>query len=142
MRSFCEDRRGILWLATANGLQRFDRESESFHNITSDPTDPGGLAHNRIRAVYEDRGGTLWVGTGMGADHFSANAFQFSHLRHRPGDVLGISGNQINTVLQDHLGGLWVGSNKGVDYYKQPHLPPRQFKHEANNEHSLNNYSY
>ncbi len=63
VRAICQDRNGIVWLATGNGIQRFDPESQEFQNYRHDPTDIGGLNHNRTRALCLDRDGLLWIGT-------------------------------------------------------------------------------
>lgn len=49
----CEDRSGVLWIATDKGLSRFD--GHSFHNYD--------LSGNCMTAVCEDICGRLWAGT-------------------------------------------------------------------------------
>ena len=42
-----QDRRGFMWFATGDGLNRYD--GNSFVVYKNDPNDPGSLSHNFIR---------------------------------------------------------------------------------------------
>ncbi len=55
-----QDRHGILWVGTTNGLFRFDGHS-SFRFAESD-----GLPHSNIITLHESGDGTLWAGTWRG----------------------------------------------------------------------------
>lgn len=50
---------GYLWLATLNGLVRFDGNSFTPFDVNNTP----GLPSDRIVYLFEDSGNTLWVGT-------------------------------------------------------------------------------
>lgn len=54
-----QDRKGLLWFATWNGLYRFD--GYGFRNYKSDPEDPGGLTNDRLLQITEDRYGCIWT---------------------------------------------------------------------------------
>jgi len=56
------DQSGVLWVASANGLLRFDREREQF--TVYDERD--GLPAAAINGILEDRNGSLWVSTAGG----------------------------------------------------------------------------
>ena len=63
MNSFLTiDRSGVLWVATPNGLVRFDREREQF--TIFDERD--GLPASSVHSILEDRNGKLWVSTAGG----------------------------------------------------------------------------
>jgi ligand-binding sensor domain-containing protein len=53
-----------LWIATLNGLSRFD--GYQFINYQLDPEDPDVNPFIEINTVYTDRDGDLWVGTPTG----------------------------------------------------------------------------
>ena len=53
------DHSGVLWVATTNGLVRFDREREQF--TIYDERD--GLPASSVHGILEDRNGNLWVST-------------------------------------------------------------------------------
>ena len=55
-----EDRRGVIWAASANGLYRFHGGGWSHVSLAS------GVTTGVVDAVYADRQGKLWVGTRAG----------------------------------------------------------------------------
>jgi|LGOV01.1.fsa_nt_gb ligand-binding sensor domain-containing protein len=60
MRVLYKDRSGDLWIGTeGGGLNRFDRETETFTRYQHDPHNPRSLSHNKVRAIYEDRAGGI-----------------------------------------------------------------------------------
>ena len=72
VEDICQDRRGLLWIATADGgVSRFDGETfESFR--LSD-----GLPHLTVMTIAEDVEGRLWFGTlGGGLAAFDGPGFQ------------------------------------------------------------------
>lgn len=56
-----QDKDGLIWLATADGLNRYD--GSSFKIYRHNPDDPYSLPENFITQVAEDGNGNLWVGT-------------------------------------------------------------------------------
>lgn len=59
VRNVLQTRDGYLWLATYDGLVRFDGVRFTIFNKSNTP----GLNSNRFLALGEDRHGTLWAGT-------------------------------------------------------------------------------
>ena len=53
------DREGFLWIATADGLQRFD--GYRFQNFRQDPLDKKSVPENAASEIYEDWNGNLWI---------------------------------------------------------------------------------
>ena len=64
IRTVYEDRAGTLWIGTwSGGLNRYERESETFTRFQHDPKDPASLSSDKVYAILEDRAGALWLGT-------------------------------------------------------------------------------
>jgi ligand-binding sensor domain-containing protein len=59
VRAILQTRDGYLWLATLDGLVRFDGVRFTIFNTMNS----SGLKSNRIARLFEDDDGTLWVGT-------------------------------------------------------------------------------
>ena len=55
-----QDRRGFMWFATAEGLNRYD--GHAFGGYKHDPEDPGSISDNAIRDLMEDGHGNLLGG--------------------------------------------------------------------------------
>jgi signal transduction histidine kinase/ligand-binding sensor domain-containing protein len=63
-----DDHEGVLWLATAKGLYRFDPTSGRSTRYSHNPDDPSSIASTRVNFAAEDREGRLWVANGRGLD--------------------------------------------------------------------------
>ena len=59
-----QDRQGLLWLGTQNGLVKYD--GYTFTTYKPDPEDPYSIGGRIIMTIYEDRAGDLWIGTRRG----------------------------------------------------------------------------
>src|SRR5207344_2690150 len=56
-----QDNRGYIWLATINGLQRYD--GNNFLTFTHDPDNPNSIPAENVYFTYKDRKGRLWIAT-------------------------------------------------------------------------------
>lgn len=106
-----EDSSGDLWIVTeGGGLNRFERESETFVHFRHDPDDPSSLAHDKARAIVEDGLGNLWIGTRGGLSRFSPKVGAFEHYHHDPNDPTSLSQELVQALGVDQDGRVWVGS--------------------------------
>ncbi|GAB4025927.1 two-component regulator propeller domain-containing protein [Spirosoma gilvum] len=55
-----QDRKGFIWMATSDGLNRYD--GYTFKLFRHQPGQPESLPINNIAALYADRHNTIWVG--------------------------------------------------------------------------------
>ena len=116
MISLLEDREGMLWVATAAGLDRMDPETGRFTTYRHDPADPYSLSDDVVKAVFEDRAGTLWVGTSTGGlNRFDRGSQQFTVYRHNPQDTTSLSHDRVTAISEDLQGTLWVATQDGLD---------------------------
>ncbi|NQZ08001.1 MAG: GAF domain-containing protein [Algicola sp.] len=75
-----QDRQGFIWVATLNGLYRYDGyDFKAFKHNSKDPT---SLVDNYVNTVYLDSKGILWVGTDGGLSKFNASTESFVHYQH------------------------------------------------------------
>ena len=107
-----QDSVGFLWVATEDGLNRYD--GYSFQHYFNDPEDPASIAMNYTTALHLDRSGDLWVGTwGSGVSRYNRETDSFVHFPHREGDTTTLSGGQVNAMLEDLQGKLWICTANG-----------------------------
>lgn len=99
-----QDRIGFLWLATEDGLSRWD--GIEFRTFRHDPQDPLSLPQGDLNALAEDRRGRLWIGTwGSGVLAFDPRTEHFD----RPAGLERLAGERIQT-LAERGDTLWIGS--------------------------------
>ncbi|MCP4658373.1 MAG: hypothetical protein GY856_23410, partial [bacterium] len=84
IHDIAQDRHGFLWLATRNGLNRYD--GYRFRVFQHDPQDPTSLSHNVVEELWVDRRGELWVGTLDGLNRFDRAEERFIRYLHDPED--------------------------------------------------------
>jgi ligand-binding sensor domain-containing protein len=60
--SVVEDKKGIIWIATRDGLNSFDRKTKRFSFFTT----ADGLPSNKTSALRVDNANRLWIATGDG----------------------------------------------------------------------------
>jgi signal transduction histidine kinase/sugar lactone lactonase YvrE len=105
-----QDRDGVLWLGTRDGLLRFNPSSERAQYYKNDPAKPTSLINNRVNALLVDRAGVLWVGTQGGLDRFDAAIDGFrAYTEHD-----GLPNAAVQGILEDRSGNLWLSLGKGL----------------------------
>ncbi len=105
IRAILQTNQGYLWLATANGLTRFD--GVVFTNYDKGNTKT--FKNNDLSSLTEGENGTLWVGSlGGGVVKYEAGQF-VENL----GKADGLPDDMVNAVTWDGKQ-LWVGTNKGL----------------------------
>ncbi len=72
-----QDHQGFLWIATGDGLNRFD--GYSFKVYRHDRGDATSLSNNTVWQMLEDARGNLWVFTRSGWDRFDRRTERFHH---------------------------------------------------------------
>lgn len=104
VRTVLQDRQGNMWLATNEGIFRYD--GKTFTNISAN------LTADRFFSVIQDRKGNFWFGTyGSGAYYYDGTAFV--HFTSRQ----GLANNQVSTLFEDKTGSIWFGVNGAVSHY-------------------------
>ena len=81
-----QDIEGYLWIATQNGLNKFD--GYSFVNFYYDPTDKQSVSNNWIFDITGDSNDNLWVGTKEGLNRYDKKTGGFSLVPHKLNDSI------------------------------------------------------
>lgn len=71
----CQDKYGYIWIATENGLNKFD--GYRFTTYLSLPDDSTTLSSNIVTRLYCDKKGQLWVGTRTGLSRYDYASNRF-----------------------------------------------------------------
>jgi len=103
VRSVVQTRDGYLWLATEEGLVRFD----GVYFKVFDKTNTEAINNNYIKCLFEDSQGILWVGTLGGLGRFREGKFESYTEKD------GLANRIVNVITQDSNGNIWIGTNGG-----------------------------
>ncbi|MDT3405366.1 two-component regulator propeller domain-containing protein [Mucilaginibacter terrae] len=118
-----KDKYGFVWIATDDGLNRFDGTNFTFYR--NKDNDTSSLRINYISSLYEDSLGQLWIGTsGGGFSLYNRKKDAFYNFNVTI-DKEWIS-EAITGMMEDNKGNLWITSFDGL-YRVQ--LKTRQVKH-------------
>ena len=135
-----QDRKGFMWFATEDGLNRFDGYQFTVHKNV--PGDVNSLSYNELKAVYEDANGFLWVGIfSSGLNRFDPATEEVVRYVHDAGDPASLGADTVRCILEDSAGRLWVGTQgAGVDrldrtagefhHYRVPRETPNAARHD------------
>lgn len=100
---------GQVWLATENGLNRFDPRAEVFESWTHRPGEPGSLPDAHLLCVHEDREGRVWVGTrGAGLARMDFGEGKFKRFVQDARTTGSLPGDTVAAFLEDRRGTLWI----------------------------------
>ena len=116
-----QDGRGFVWIATENGLARFDGLDFQTFRYRRDKAD--ALASDLVLTVFEDSRGTLWAGTSMGLQQFDSGSRSFRTVDLSDPEVPG-SNQHILSIMEVKTGigtsELWVASSQHGIYILDP----------------------
>lgn len=118
-------RKGEIWIATAQGLNRLDPGTGKFTYYQAGRTySPGLPTDNWVRALYEDEKGILWVGTNHGGlNRFDPATGRFSYYNMKD----GLPSNQVVSIAPDNSGNLWLGTGHGISRFNPASREFRNF---------------
>jgi PAS domain S-box-containing protein len=129
-----QDQQGFLWIATQDGLDRYD--GYTFTVFKNDPQNANSLSLSSVISLYEDRQGMLWIGTwGSGLNRYDPHSGQFTRYQNSPDDPASLGNDIVTSIREDRQNRLWVGTcGGGLDlldrqtgnftrYQNDPHNP-------------------
>ena len=93
---------GYVWIATHNGVARYDGIRFQVFNRSNTPQLPA----NDTRVLYESRDGVLWIGTIGGLVRFQPG---------RPSKIDAIeqfAGNSVHAITEVRDGTVWIGTRE------------------------------
>lgn len=119
-----QDHRGFIWVATKDGLNRYD--GYSFKVYRSDPTDPNSLSDNWINCLLEDQSRNLWVGTSGGLNLYDRKQDRF--IPQPTGTPWEAGSEKILCLFEDRERRIWIGTERrGLFCYDPQQKSMRNF---------------
>jgi len=132
--SIFEDRKGIMWIGTIDGLNkfspmkdipnftvyRFNPDSTYFALHTEAKTKTiqsysylNHYGHNAIRDIFEDDEGKLWLATDKGLKILNLQTDVFANYQNDPANPNSISDDILYCLYPDKSRNLWIGTIAG-----------------------------
>jgi ligand-binding sensor domain-containing protein len=109
-----QDRQGMMWFATRDGLNRYDgQQVKVFRNNSNDPN---SLASNWVLSLAMDPGGKLWIGSG-GLNVYDPILDRITRIPVNTGDDKAFHGGQVYDINVDYDSTLWISSTNGLVHY-------------------------
>lgn len=112
IRSIYSDRMGALWIASSQGLFRYNPHTDIMQGYRHSETDSGSLPHSFVNDVLQDSTGNTWVATLGGLALWNQEGDNFTRFQSDDSDE-SINNNFLNTLFVDDRNILWIGTEKG-----------------------------
>ena len=111
-----KDRRGNLWIGSADSVDRYDPASGIFKHF---PTGGGNGCGptGAVRDITEDRGGTIWLAADNGLRRLDPSTSKLNCYQHRQDDDSSVASNLVKTVVESRDGTLWVATTLGLETF-------------------------
>ena len=104
-----KDSQDYIWIATHNGLVRYDGYKYAIFNTE---TTPITLKSNYIHKICEDNYNRLWVASEGGIDIINLNKYQKVELDLKENYVLErMMHSNISSIYKDKKGDIWISSD-------------------------------
>lgn len=104
IRSIFEDKNGIMWIGSSNGIYQIDRDTKKIIKHINIP-------ENLVRGVIADAQGRIWVGTfGSGLFLYTAELKPIATFN----TANGFASNTINFIYEDKKHQIWIATGDGL----------------------------
>lgn len=102
-----EDGKGIVWIATAVGISKWD--GDEFINVSMEDM---LISSDGVNCIIEDKKNNIWIGTtGAIARYDGSGTLQTYDFEE------GLNHSNVNCLAEDKNGNIWIGTNGGGIYY-------------------------
>ncbi|AHM58475.1 histidine kinase [Flammeovirgaceae bacterium 311] len=109
------DKRGLLWVATSNGLSILKPGSEKFSNSLKFKSDTKNtLSNSVLQCIYEDPEGRIWLGTKGGGITIVNLINNKLVVEKKVKENEGLPNNTVNAIQADANNNVWVSTTAGI----------------------------
>jgi ligand-binding sensor domain-containing protein/signal transduction histidine kinase/CheY-like chemotaxis protein/AraC-like DNA-binding protein len=114
-----QDKLGFLWMATNEGLVKYDGNTFSTFENRKDAK----LLNGKILHMLLTKRGNLWFGTNNGVVFYNQQNGKFSEV------ILGKKiDNYVNSIAEDAFGKIWIASEDGLRVLQDTTLNPQNIR--------------
>ncbi|MBV5281602.1 MAG: response regulator [Paludibacter sp.] len=105
------DSHGFMWIATSNGLDRYDGYDFIHFNSRNSGN---ALQSDNVHCVEEDVNGNLWIGTENGLNFFNFQTGKIVSANEMLDAKLNLNSSTISIIKKDEMGDIWIVYDKGL----------------------------
>jgi len=138
-----EDRNGIIWIATSQGLNRYDGTGIKVYKTNK--ADSNSICSNYLRYIAGDDEQQLWLGTAQGLSRFNPLTGKAVNYRHDSLNANSLAANDKCNPYFDSRKRLWLATSKGIQLfdYKNKRFTTYRALHGPKREAAVaNNFDY
>ncbi len=110
-----QDRQGMMWFATRDGLDRYD--GQKFTVFRNNSNDTNSLASNWVLSLVIDPEGKLWIGSSGGLNVYDPRLDKITRIPVNINDVNAFHGGQVYDINVDFDSTLWISTTSGLSHY-------------------------
>ena len=136
--SITQDKYGLIWIGTQDGLNRFDGYKVDVHRTQRG--NKNSLPNSYIRCLFTNSHGTVWIGTQNGLAYYDDRSNSFESFFKDTADKNSLPGNNISVIKEDVNGLLWIGTNTGLCSFDTKKKRFQQFLHDDHSNSISNNH--
>lgn len=120
IRYVFEDKSGDIWVATTNGILRFNpdqflKDPKKYKYYNFDPESENSLSNPEVRYIFQDSKNNIWLATaGGGLNKFVAETASGNGIFIAYKNQQGISNDNIMAISEDDNGLLWISTESGL----------------------------
>ncbi len=108
-----QDSIGFIWIATKNGLNRFDGSNCKVYNQKN-----SNISSNDVSDLLIDSKDRMWIGTiGGGVNIYNPCLDSFITYKTNQTDKNSLSSNEVHAIFEDKTGNIWLGTENGLNLY-------------------------
>lgn len=114
--SFCEDENGQIWIASANGINIYNKKDGRFIILKNNVLYNKTLNTNIITTLYKTNQGTIWLGALDGSVHiYDPYRIKFNNVLSVINNSDNIKNKSVKSAYKDTKGILWIGTDFGLN---------------------------
>ncbi|MCG2461585.1 response regulator [Flavobacteriaceae bacterium F89] len=137
VRAIEVDSSGSVWIGTSGkGLTQYRPKTNSWRTFTSDFTDQGSLASDRVMSLMADDENELWIGTQDQGLNIRNKKGEFDHFsNHSP---VPLSSKTVWCIYRDAGNSAWLGTREqGLILFDKKKGEVKKFKYDPNSKNSI-----
>lgn len=137
VRCIAQDKYGLMWFGTDEGLNRYD--GLCFNVFKHTRSADSGLNSSWINCIYEDSDGNLWIGTEKGISVFDIETGRLEVLSDKHDTGNWLTTQRVTAFHEDRERAMWIGTSQGIVRYDKTGHKLEHFTLVHNPKNSLGN---